>query len=73
MPVKPNSTAQLRNGHAQRVRAALYRGEADSRLLDGRDFDARYWQKARASLTMLLRQIEQAEGERDAFKAVVEP
>jgi hypothetical protein len=60
------------SGHVERVRAALYRGEADSRLLDGRDFDARYWQRARASLSMVVRRMELAEGNRDALKAVVD-
>jgi hypothetical protein len=63
---------QRPNGHAERVRYALYRGEANSRLLDGRDFDARYWQRSRAALANMTRQLEQAERERDALRAVVD-
>jgi hypothetical protein len=58
-------------GHTDKVRAALYRGEADCRLLDGRNFDAIYWQRARASLSVLTRQLEMAQRERDTFRALM--
>jgi hypothetical protein len=58
------------SGHTDKVRDALYRGEADSRLLDGREFDAVYWQRARASLSELARQLALAQRERDTFLAI---
>lgn len=59
------------NAHLLKVQSALRRAESDARLLDGRDFDARYWQQARRSLSMLARQLEVAQRERDAFVAVL--
>ena len=55
----------------ERVMEALKRGESDARLLDGRDFDARYWQNARRQLSNLRRERDQLEAERDAFSAVL--
>ena len=50
---------------------ALRKGEDDARLLDGRDFDARYWQNARRQFNVLLRETAKAERERDAFAACI--
>lgn len=58
--------------NADRVREALRRGEDDARLLDGRDFDARYWVRAKRSLSVLLRELDVARSERDAFRAVLD-
>jgi hypothetical protein len=53
------------------VLAALYRGEADARMLDGRDFNARYWQNARRQLSNLIRELDGVKSERDALRACV--
>lgn len=56
----------------ERVRAALVRGEANDRLLDGRDFDHRYWINAKAALGRIERRLRVAEGACEALRAVVE-
>ena len=53
------------------VLKALCRGEDDARLLDGRDFDARYWRNARRQLSVLRRELVVLERERDALRAVI--
>ena len=50
-----------------RIRAALAKGEDNNRLLDGRDFDHRYWINAKAALGRIERRLSVAERERDAL------
>ena len=50
------------------VREALERGERDSRLLDGRDFDAAYWRNARRQLSVLLRDLHKAQDLNEAYR-----
>jgi hypothetical protein len=45
-----------------RVKEALERGERDAQLLDGRDFDANYWRKARRAHAALEQRGQQLEG-----------
>jgi hypothetical protein len=54
------------------VREALERGERDSRLLDGRDFDASYWSNARRQLANIGRELEHAKGLNEAFRVSLE-
>ncbi len=54
----------------ERIRAALVKGEDSDRLLDGREFDHRYWINAKAALGRIERLLFIAEGERDALKEV---
>ena len=53
----------------ERVRAALVKGEDNDRLLDGRDFDRRYWINAKAALGRVERRLDVAERERAALAA----
>lgn len=50
------------------IRRALEKGERDCRLLDGRDFDAAYWRNARRQLSVLLRDLEKAQGLNEAYR-----
>ncbi len=54
----------------ERIRAALVKGEDNDRLLDGRDFDHRYWINAKAAIGRIERRLFVAEDERDALKEV---
>ncbi len=54
----------------ERIRAALVKGEDSDRLLDGRDFDRRFWINAKAALGRIERELTVASGERDALKEV---
>jgi hypothetical protein len=56
----------------ERIRDALVRGERDCILLDGRNFDRQYWINAKAALGRIERQLQVAEGERDALREVWE-
>lgn len=62
---KPKPTTDF-----ERIRAALVKGEDSDRLLDGRDFDHRYWINAKAALGRIERKLTVAEGERDALREV---
>ncbi len=52
----------------ERIRDALVKGEDNDRLLDGHDFDHRYWINAKAALGRIERKLEVAERERDALR-----
>jgi hypothetical protein len=60
------------SGRLAVVRAALAQGEWNARLLDGREFDPRYWQNARRQLAALERHLATVEGRLEAFAAVLD-
>lgn len=60
------------SSHADRILAALNRGQRDSQLLDGRGYDRAYWSSAKAAVSKLERELTQVTGERDALRAVVD-
>ncbi len=56
----------------ERIRAALVKGEDNDRLLDGCNFDHRYWINAKAALGRIERELTTTAGERDALRGVID-
>ena len=54
------------------IRKALDHGEQDAKLLGGRHFDPVYWRNARRQLTVLLRDLQNAEELNEAYAAVLD-
>ncbi len=60
------------SAHFVRVRDALRHGQNDDQLLSGRFYNERYWRSAKASLSVIARELDAVTRERDALQAVVE-
>jgi hypothetical protein len=55
-----------------RIRQALEHGQADDKVLSGRDYNERYWRSAKAALGRIARQVEVTARELEAFRVVLD-